>query len=366
MPERGSNVSRSADATDESLPVDGGSDNKDAVTETIDAGNEQTVRKSQYDLDRVKSVLSKARDYLKSQQLPDGSWPYKAGNRDASLEATAWVSLALKGETNLIEKVFQFYLAAQNEDGGFSTAPNMGNSSWITGPVVLSMRNLKSDIREPLLSNEVDKALDRALTYMCESRVEFYPVVARLLLLISKGPDSLRYARGWPWDKQCFHWVEPTSYNLLALKTSGVPPSHAGYFAEISDIAEKFIMEHSCEGGGWNHGNNRTLGADLPPYRVTTAEALLAVQEFKDKPQVQAALKYLQSLSDQDTSSMSLAWSCLALNAYDRDHSKELGFLLNRQKENGSFGDNMMVDGLACLALESVSNNLLKYSGAAS
>jgi hypothetical protein len=311
--------------------------------------------------ERIDAALDKARTHLKSKQLENGSWAYKAGLADPSLEATAWVSLALQGEANLIEKVFRFYLSAQNEDGGFATAPNMGNSSWITGPVVLSMRNLRNEIKQSLLSNEVDLSLDRALTYMCDSRVEFYPAVARLLLFISKGPDSLRYARGWPWDKQCFHWVEPTSYNLLALKTLGMPASHKGYFKEIVDIAEKFILEHSCSAGGWNHGNNRTLGADLPPYRVTTAEALLAVQEFKEQKQVQAALKYLSSLSDQDTSSMSLAWSSLALNAFGKDNSSENNFLLNRQREDGSFGDNLMVDGLACLALKSVTVNILKY-----
>jgi len=269
--------------------------------------------------ERIYAAIEKVRAYLKTQQLPDGSWSFKPGLTEPSLEATAWVSLALQGESDLIEKVFSFYISAQNADGGFATAPNMGNSSWITGPVVLSMRNLKDEIKQPLLSLEIEKSLDRALTYMCDSRVEFYPAVARLLLLISKGPDSLRYSRGWPWDKQCFHWVEPTTYNLLALKTLGMPPAHKGYFQEITDIAEKFILEHSCKAGGWNHGNNITLGSDLPPYRVTTAEALLAVQEYKNKKQVADALAYLESLSNEDTSSMALAWSSLALKSVNKN-----------------------------------------------
>jgi len=313
---------------------------------------------------RIDAALEKARSFLKSEQMESGAWSYKSGQNDPSLEATSWVSLALQGETNLIEKVFAFFVAAQNEDGGFATAPHAGKSGWITGPVVLAMRNLRQDIKNPLLSKEVDKAIQNALTFMCDTRVEFYPAVARLLLLISKGTEGVRYARGWPWDKHCYHWVEPTSYNLLALKTAGIPDSHKGYFEEIVDIAEKFLLEHPCKTGGWNHGNDRTLGCDLPPYRVTTAEALLAVQEFKDLKPVESGLKYLSSLSDQDNSSMSLAWSSLALNAYGRDNSKETEFLLNRQLDNGSFGDNRMVDGLACLALQSNTNNLLKYKSA--
>lgn len=310
----------------------------------------------------ITQALTRARDYLRSKQLDDGSWSYKSGQKDPSLEASSWVSLALTGDSETLAKVFKFFVSAQNQDGGFSTAPGLGPSSWMTGPVVLAMRILEKEVAKPEdLAKAVSKSIDRALIYMSESRVEFYPAVARLLILLSKGTDGLRYSRGWPWDRNCFHWVEPTSYNLMALKCGGVPESHKGYFTEIVEIAEKFILEHSCQGGGWNHGNNRTLGEDLPPYRVTTAEALLVLQEFKDKSSVAQGLKYLSSLRDQDSSSMSLAWSILALNAFEKDNAKEIEFLLNRQKEDGSFGDNLMVDGLSCLALASTTNNVLKY-----
>lgn len=310
---------------------------------------------------RIDAALEKARSFLRSEQMESGAWSYKSGQSDPSLEATSWASLALAGETDRIERVVKFFVNQQKEDGGFSTAPQVDKSSWVTGPVLLAMRLLHKDVKDPLLFKEVDKSVEKALTFLCDTRVEFYPAVARLLLLLSKGTEGVKYARGWPWDKHCYHWVEPTSYNLLALKTAGIPDSHKGYFAEIVDIAEKFLLEHPCKTGGWNHGNDRTLGADLPPYRVTTAEALLAIQEFRGRKPVESGLNYLSSLSDQDTSSMSLAWSSLALNAYGLDNSKETEYLLNRQKPDGSFGDNRMVDGLACLALNSKKHNLLKY-----
>ncbi|MDZ4833640.1 MAG: prenyltransferase/squalene oxidase repeat-containing protein [Candidatus Melainabacteria bacterium] len=312
--------------------------------------------------DGIDAALTRGRDYLLTKQLKDGSWPYKSGQHDPSLEATSWVSLALAGSAPAqMEKVAQFLVSAQNADGGYSTVPGAGKSSWVTGPVVLAMRNLQTQIKQPALSKELSKSIDKALTYLCDSRAEFYPAVGRLMIFLVKGVEGVRYGRGWPWDKQCFHWVEPTSYNLMALKSLGIPDSHKGYFEEIVEIAEKFILEHSCTGGGWNHGNNHTLGSDLPPYRVTTAEALLAVQEFKSKKSVQDGLRYLNSWSADNSSSMSLAWSILALDAYGQPHKKESAYLLGRQNENGSFGDNLMVDALACLAVQSQNFNILKY-----
>jgi hypothetical protein len=312
--------------------------------------------------DQIDAALKNGREYLRTKQLKDGSWPYKSGQHDPSMEATSWVLVALSdcSAPQALEKTAQFLVTAQNADGGYSTEPGAGKSSWVTGPAVLAMRKLESEIGDRSLSSEVSKSISKALTYMCDSRAEFYPAVGRLLLFMVKGVEGVRYARGWPWDKQCFHWVEPTSYNLMALKTLGVPATHKDYFDEIIKIAEKFILEHGCKGGGWNHGNNKTLGAYLPPYRVTTAEALLAVQGNRDNQTVKDALKYLTSLSGENTSSMSLAWSILALNAYGLSHNQETAFLLGRQHADGSFGDNLMVDALSCLALQADSKNQLK------
>lgn len=313
--------------------------------------------------DSIDAALTRGRDYLLSTQLRNGSWPYKVGQHDPSLEATSWVCLALSSrKSEAIEKAAEFLIGAQNDDGGYSTMPGAGKSGWMTGPAVLAMRSLQHRVTKNTLIGQLPKTIDKALTYMCDSRCEFYPAVGRLMILLKDGPEGVRYGRGWPWDKQCFHWVEPTSYNLMALKILGVPDSHKGYFEEIIEIAEKFILEHSCKGGGWNHGNRETLGAFLPPYRVTTAEALLAVQEYKSKKSVKSGLEYLASLGDENNSSMSLAWSILALNAYGQKHEKETAYLLGRQRDNGSFGDNLMVDALACLALQADQNNLLKYT----
>jgi hypothetical protein len=272
------------------------------------------------------------------------------------MEATAWASLALlsnKSEAgqaegaDLIQKSLSFFLNNQNVDGGFATCPGLP-SNWVTGPVLLATRIIAGQTSQK--DGSIQKLIERALEFLCENRVEFFYGAAKLVVLLAQGPEGLKYSRGWPWDKSCFHWVEPTSYNLIALKAPGLPESD--YFEKVVEFANKFLLEHPCKNGGWNHGNDRTLGADLPPYRVTTAEALLALQDIeKDNKSIKNGLAYLLSLSGENTSSMALAWSALALCSYGKKPEREIAYLVSRQKDNGSFGDNIMVDALATLAI---------------
>ena len=37
------------------------------------------------------------------------------------------------------------------------------------------------------------------------------------------------------------------------------------------------LLDRRCRDGGWNYGNRRVLGADLPSYPETTALALMAL-----------------------------------------------------------------------------------------
>jgi len=201
------------------------------------------------------------------------------------------------------------------------------------------------------------------MSYLLDSRVEFFKPTARLLILISQGAQGLAYARGWPWDPNCFHWLEPTSYCLLALKLPQTPEKEL--HQKVIKFADKFITEHACKDGGWNHGNDQSLGAFLPPYRLTTAEALLALQDNGRDKSIAPALAYLKGLAGQDSSSLSLAASILALSAYGEPFTSELDFLLNRQAPDGSFGPTTMSTALAALALEAAEGTkVLKMTAA--
>jgi hypothetical protein len=299
----------------------------------------------------LEEARAKALSFLLEAKKEGEAWfPYKAKGA-CSLEATAWSLIALRQNEKVSLQGLEYLAAAQNgDDGGWSTEPGAGHSDWTTGPVILSLR-LLSALYSQSLTPMAKHALTKGMSHLLDSRVEFFGPTARLLILLYRGPQALFYGRGWPWDPKCFHWVEPTSYCLLALKLPGGPEKEAQQ--EVVKFADKFVLEHSCLGGGWNHGNNESLGAFQPPFRLTTAEALLALQDNPRETIIEQGLSYLKGQSQYDSSSLSLAVSILALSAYDEPFADELAYLLNRQAEDGSFGPNTLTTALAALALES-------------
>ena len=293
----------------------------------------------------VADAKEKIDGYLLRSMQPLGCWSYKVGG-GPSMEATAWCSFALSSRDEGVARTSgQYLIKIQNEDGGWSTAPDTGFSDWVSGPVLMALRQ----INKLQKSKATDKVIKKALIHFADSRPAFYPVVGRLLLLISKGPEGVSFPRGWPWDPECFHWVEPTSYHLFALKVPGLPEHEV--FERIIKHANKYILKRVCKGGGWNYGNRETLGAYLTPFRVTTAEALLALQDVESHPAIDQSLKHLLTYSKDDTSTLGLAWSIICLDAYKKEYERELSFLLARQKEDGSFTNNNVANALSSIAL---------------
>jgi len=301
-------------------------------------------------VEKTKAALTKVQEFL-SAALVDGWCPYSfSTGQSASTEATAWAIIALVGNRRLsVRRALEFLIANQNTDGGWATGPGLGRSDWTSGPATLALR-LALHYQPQLIAPRImEQSLARAFNYLLTLRVEFLPPVGRLLLLFLKGPAGMHYARGWPWNPDCYNWVEPTSYCLMALKLPTLNNEELGLSAIFH--ANKYLLEHACRGGGWNHGCFASLGAFYPPYMTTTAEALLALTDIAAESRVQAALNYLNTAENPGFSAMSLAWSTLALNAYDHDCSKQLEALLRLQNNDGSFGLNYFVTALSLLAI---------------
>lgn len=305
----------------------------------------------------LKATYEKARTYIKNN-LRDGLWPYFPGQKP-STEATAWCAIAMRDDAAVAESALNALIAACNADGGWSTEPKFVPSDWTSGPALLALRVLHEQSKQTRAS---EKAIQKGLEYMFDSRTEFYGTFARLLLLMANGKQGLEYARGWPWSPSCFHWIEPTSYALLALKVPTLPK--AGVYAEIISRANQFVIEHECKGGGWNHGSAFCLQSYLPPYIVTTAEALLALQERPDLEAVKAGLQFLEKTEPDECSAMEHAWAILALHAHNRPTKALVDSLARSQKADGSFGVNLMVTGLSVIALETAvsGRNPLNYA----
>ncbi len=300
--------------------------------------------------------LFKTQDFLKAD-LAKGFCSYLfSAEQSPSTEATAWALIALASSgVSSIEAVIDYLLKNQNIDGGWSTGPGLGTSDWTSGPAVLALRIV--DYYQPQSgkrAQDIERGLTNAIHYLLSMRVDFLSPVARLLLLLSKGATGLHYARGWPWDPDCYNWIEPTSYCLMALKIPIVINDEISSSAVFH--ANKFLLDHACRGGGWNHGSFYSLGTFYPPYRVTTAEALLALPDKPLDNRVRDALKYLSKIEENNHSSMSLAWTVLALNAHGYDCDLHLKQLLTLQNADGSFGTNYFVTALSLLAMNTVND----------
>jgi hypothetical protein len=281
----------------------------------------------------------------------EGWWPYAPG-QTASTEATAWCSLSLADKDPLLSKSLNYLIKSQNPDGGWPTGPAEGKSDWCTGPALFALRSAAARVPSPKAS----AAYEKGANFLSELPTELYNLAARMLLGAVQGvKETEEAARGWPWSRGCYHWVEPTSYNLYAYKIPEGTTCGGGYKTMLLR-ANKFLLENTCEAGGWNHGSHLSLGTNLPPYIVTTAEALLALQEYSDHKEIKRAFAFLDSTSEasqagQKNSAMGLAWMTLAYHAYGRDTTATLSKLVSTQKDDGSFGPNMMVTALASMAL---------------
>ncbi len=305
----------------------------------------------------VAEQLSKTEIFL-ATALSDGrcSYSFSPANlcmQEASTEATAWAAIAIcHRQPKLAKKAIDFLIASQNKDGGWSTGPDLGKSDWTSGPATLAIRLVCSYQKQYFDAGQIKRVLTDAFHYLINSRTDFLSPVARLLLLLSQGTSSLHYGRGWPWTAGCYNWVEPTAYSLMAFKLPDLIKEDLS--KRVVYHANKFLLEHSCRGGGWNHGSFYCLGQSYPPYVVTTAEALLGLIDIPMDHRVKASLDYLSEVSHKESSAMSLAWTILALDAHNYNCQKEIDLLVNLQNKDGGFGMNYFVTALSLLALNTV------------
>lgn len=334
--------------------------------------------------------------YIRNVYDQGGWWPYQPGH-DCSIETTAWCYFAVRDDLQIAKDVCAFLSRSQNNDGGWSTTPGAGKSDWCTSLAVLALREIQKSRPEIADGMKIGRVIERALDYLFEQRFDLYKPFARFILLFIQGPKALRYGRGWPWSPGCYHWVEPTSYALLALKLHGIPDREV--FSTVCQHANQFLTDHACKEGGWNHGNHLSLGSYLPPYVVTTAEALLALQDAwssnadDSRPVgktgsptesesggrtdgnngsaamekggtaqvIQAAIDFLEPAAAKSNSAMALAWCILALDAYGKDTKDLVARLAQSQHKDGSFGRNIFVTALSVHALDAaLGSNFLK------
>ena len=295
----------------------------------------------------IASALTRALTNLRDSEQ-NGWWSY-INDKGPSTEATGWCAVAMHAGAEAsfdASKTTEYLLSQQNKDGGWATAPNCKLSDWSTAPAILALRLLNA---KDISNKRVDRAVIEGSNFLFDLRTDFYKSVARLLMFLAKGESGLDYSRGWPWTRDCSFWVEPTAYSLLALKLPSIPDRQI--IRQAIHHASQYLNSHVCRGGGWNHGAAYVLKVYAPPYTLTTAEALLALQDEPHSEVTEQALKFIAADNPDANSTLPLAWSILALNAFGKDVDHKTSQLLAHQNEDGGFGTNNMATAVSILAL---------------
>ncbi len=120
---------------------------------------------------------------------------------------------------------------------------------------------------------------------------------------------------GWPWTPGANSWVVPTAFAMLALRQ---PPCSCG-FENVPvrvQLGIDMLLDRACPNGGWNAGNGVVYGVPLAAHPDTTAITLLALVQSPHNALVQTSLRWLGSIAGTLSVPWSLAWSILALAAY--------------------------------------------------
>ena len=204
---------------------------------------------------------------LKATQNPDGGWGYFPG-KPSWLEPTAYALLALAGEQDTaVDRGWNLLRCWQRPDGAFRPCAAVDEPHWSTSLVVTL----------GCMTGVIDEVFQRGLQWLLSSAGTegrpFFRLLHWLRPSIVEFDPSLS---GWPWEVGASSWVEPTAHALIALRCAAKTVRRTDLAGRIA-LTERMLLDRRCRDGGWNFGNRRVLGADLPSYPETTAMALMAL-----------------------------------------------------------------------------------------
>ena len=274
-------------------------------------------------------------------QNTDGGWGAVAG-RQSTTEATSFATLALSRfptSRPATERGLAWLRKHQNADGSWGTSEAVPAGSWTTALAVLSLAH------HGAAGEEIDRGVGWLLAHRGR-RLDFLPALL-YRVMPERMPVRLNPAlRGWPWTKDEFSWVEPTSYALIALKKAA--RSRAGVRDLVSE-AEAMLYDRACPEGGWNYGNSKVYGVPLTPFLETTAVALIALHNRRDDDVPRAGYAALRRMLADARSGLGLSWSILCLRLRNEDVSPLVGRLIEMHATRRFLGESRSV-ALALLA----------------
>lgn len=289
--------------------------------------------------------------FLLSNQDAAGGWGYRVGGM-AFVEPTALSLVTLsragqRGELRVagaIQRGLSWLVEGQHEEGGWGVCAVDEEATWATGYAVLALSGVVGGLGDEL-ATAARGAVERGCRWLLR---DLGPCVSgdRQVLPGEIRPMDPNWI-GWPWSEgECF-WVFPSAIAILGAVAAG-----QGQSPRVRQGVE-YLVEQSCQGGGWNFGNPYMLDKALWPAEVETAVALLALKAVGSTAGVvDEGLKRLRALLDEAASPLNLGWGLLGSRAWGQDHESAAARLAREQAADGGWRGNPFTTAVATLALD--------------
>jgi hypothetical protein len=301
-------------------------------------------------IDIASSLLKACLPILRAAQNDDGGWGFTQG-LESRVEPTAWCVLALHefsesaGVDEAAVRGFSYLERTQLPDGSWPATAGQKQGSWTTASGSWALLAHREKAQERLT-----RGLNWLLHTTPGDAGRWWRFVRRLTAKrsVSSQSDQLY---GWSWTKGTASWVEPTAYALIVLRCAPEKLLSNDARKRIS-IAQKMLLDRMCPGGGWNCGNPMVYGVAGQPQVIPTVWALLALRN-SDTPEFRKSLDWLEVNRGKVQSLASLALTKIGLDALGRPDPKLGNSLLDRLRDKDISVVNIPAIAWAALAMSS-------------
>jgi Squalene-hopene cyclase N-terminal domain len=250
------------------------------------------------------------RDFLTSNQNPDGGWSFHPATASAC-EATAWALMALISSplAPVCLGARDWLVKTQRPDGSWPALPGQPEGCWVTSVAAHALHR----------QGESPSAVERARGWLLKA----WPAEGTAWWRVRQALFPSRIARqdtslrGWNWTPGTASWVEPTAQSLLFLRSQPAA-ALSPLAARRRQLAERLLFDRMCPGGGWNSGNPLVYGVAGIPRIGPTAWALLALRDHSDRSEIQMSVNWLEGAYAGIRGAASLALAHRCLLAYGR------------------------------------------------